>query len=478
MKQVPVGFPEDFLWGGAIAANQSEGAWNVGGKGPSVADVEILPEEYSRLNVVGFSHNKADIEFALQDQAGFYPRRSAIDFYHTYKEDLALMKEMGFTCFRTSINWPRIFPNGDEASPNEEGLRFYDDLFDEIRKNGMEPVITLSHYEMPVYLVTHYNGWHNKKVIDYFLNYCKTVFTRYKDKVKYWIPFNQINCLGGWGEFSSLGMLKGEYDNWKEATYQAVHNQFVASAFANKIGHEINPDMKVGLMLGADTLYPATCTPEDVFLNMQQMQMMDYFYSDVLLQGEYPGYALRFFKDNDIQINSTPEEIAAIAENRADFLSFSYYYTRLSDINSPGIMQKNPHIKPSSWGWGSDPLGFRYTLNELWSRYHTPMFIAENGLGCLDVLENDKTVHDQYRIEYLEENIRAMKEAIKDGAEVFGYASWGPIDIVSCSQGEMSKRYGYIYVDLDDRGKGTGKRYRKDSFYWYQNVIRTNGANL
>lgn len=478
MEKMPTGFPENFLWGGAIAANQAEGAWDAAGKGPSVADIEILPEEYSRSKVVGFSHNKADIEFALQDRQGFYPRRSAIDFYHTYREDLALMKEIGFTCFRTSINWPRIFPNGDETSPNEEGLKFYDNLFDEIRKNGMEPVVTLSHYEMPLHLVTHYKGWCNKEIIDFFLNYCKTVFTRYKNKVQYWIPFNQINCLGGWGEFSSLGMLEGEYENWQEATYQAVHNQFVASALANKIAHQINPLMMVGMMLGADTLYPATCKPEDVLLNMQQMQMMNYFYSDVLLQGRYPGYALRFFHDNNIHINATPEELETIAANLADFLALSYYYTRLSDGNAPGKMLKNPNLKPSPWGWGSDSLGFRYTLNELWDRYHTPMFIAENGLGCLDILETDGTVHDQYRIDYLQENIRAMKEAIKDGVIVFGYASWGPIDIVSCSQGEMSKRYGYIYVDIDDRGMGTGKRCRKDSFYWYRDIIQTNGRYL
>lgn len=472
MKQAPTGFPKDFLWGGAIAANQAEGAWDVDGKGPSIADIEILPEVYSRKQIVGFKHTKEDIEQALADKEGYYPRRSAIDFYHTYKEDLALMKEMGFKCFRTSFNWTRIYPNGDEETPNEAGLKFYDDLIDEMLKNGIEPVMTVSHYEMPVALALK-KGFLDPACIDHFVKYCVTLFERYKGKVKYWILLNQINCLGGWGEFSSLGLLEGYSKN---DVYQALHNQFVACAKATKAAHEISSDLQIGMMLGDDTRYPATCKPEDVFAATRCNQMNLYFYSDVLCQGEYPGYAIRFFHDNDISFDITEEDLKLLKENTVDFLSFSYYFTKVTSAN-PDASEDNPYLEKSIWGWAIDPLGFRNSLNHYWDRYHLPMFIAENGLGALDEVVDGK-VHDDYRIAYLKGNIAAMKEAIKDGVEVFGYASWGPIDIISCSQGEMSKRYGYIYVDIDDRGNGTGKRLRKDSFYWYQNVIKTNGEEL
>lgn len=469
MKQ---GFPKDFLWGGAIAANQAEGAWDVDGKGPSIADIEILPEVYSRKTVVGFQHSKEDIEKALADQEGYYPRRSAIDFYHTYKEDLALMKEMGFRCLRTSFNWARIYPNGDEETPNEAGLKFYDDLIDEMLKDGIEPIMTISHYEMPIGLVMK-QGFLNPDSIDHFVKLCKTLFERYKDKVTYWILINQINSLGGWGEFSSLGLLEG-YD--QQDVYQATHHQFVACAKATKIAHEINPSMKIGMMLGDDTRYPATCKPEDVFATTQLNQMCQYFYSDVLCRGEYPGYAIRYFHEHDIHLNVTEEELALLKAYTADFLSFSYYSTKIVNADDPSDTD-NPYLEKSIWGWAVDALGFRNSFNQYWDRYHMPMFIAENGLGALDEVV-DGAIHDDYRIAYLKSHIEAMKEAIKDGVEVFGYASWGPIDIISCSQGEMSKRYGYIYVDLDDRGKGTGKRLKKDSFYWYQNVIQTNGEEI
>ena len=472
MFDVKEGFPKDFLWGGAIAANQAEGAWDVDGKGPSIADIEILPEVYSRKQIVGFKHTKEDIEKALADQEGYYPRRSAIDFYHTYKEDLALMKEMGFKCFRTSFNWTRIYPNGNEETPNEAGLKFYDDLIDEMLKNGIEPVMTVSHYEMPVALALK-NGFLDSACIDHFVKYCVTLFERYKGKVKYWILLNQINCLGGWGEFSSLGLLEGYSQN---DVYQALHNQFVACAKATKAAHEISSDLQIGMMLGDDTRYPATCKPEDVFAATRCNQMNLYFYSDVLCQGEYPGYAARFFHDHDITFDVTEEDLKLLKENTVDFLSFSYYFTKVTSAD-PEVSEDNPYLEKSIWGWAIDPLGFRNSLNHYWDRYHLPMFIAENGLGALDEVVDGK-VHDDYRIAYLKGNIAAMKEAIKDGVEVFGYASWGPIDIISCSQGEMSKRYGYIYVDIDDRGNGTGKRLKKDSFYWYQNVIKTNGEEL
>lgn len=476
MKKVPEGFPIDFLWGGAIAANQAEGAWDIDGKGPSMADIEELPLEYSRTKVVGFKHTRDELIAASKDREKFYPRREAIDFYHTYKEDLALMKEMGFKCFRTSFNWTRIFPKGDENKPNEEGLKFYDNLLDEMLKNGIEPVMTISHYEMPIHLISEYGGWYSKKVIDCFVKYCEVLFKRYHTKVKYWIVFNQINSLGGWGEFASLGMLEDEFDDWESAKYQATHHQLIASAKAKQIASRIDSSIKVGMMLGDDATYYATCNPKDVLANTQFMQMSVYFYSDILIHGEYPGYALRYFKEHDIKIEFNKEDEALLKENTVDFLSFSYYHTKVKNAVDKE-QQPNPYLEKSIWGWAIDPLGFRNSLNLYWDRYHMPMFIAENGLGALDEVVDGK-VHDDYRIAYLKAHIEQMKEAIKDGVNVFGYASWGPIDIISCSQGEMSKRYGYIYVDIDDRGCGSKKRIKKDSFYWYQKVIATNGDML
>lgn len=476
MKKVPEGFPKDFMWGGAIAANQAEGAWDIDGKGPSMADIEELPLEYSRTKVVGFKHTRDELIAASKDREKFYPRREAIDFYHTYKEDLALMKEMGFKCFRTSFNWTRIFPKGDENEPNEEGLKFYDNLLDEMIKNGIEPVMTISHYEMPIHLISEYGGWYSKKVIDCFVKYCEFLFKRYHTKVKYWIVFNQINSLGGWGEFASLGMLEDEFDDWESAKYQATHHQLIASAKAKQIASRIDSSMKIGMMLGDDATYYATCNPKDVLANTQFMQMSVYFYSDILIHGEYPGYALRYFKEHDIKIEFNKEDEALLKENTVDFLSFSYYHTKVKNAVDKEP-QPNPYLEKSIWGWAIDPLGFRNSLNLYWDRYHMPMFIAENGLGALDEVVDGK-VHDDYRIAYLKAHIEQMKEAIKDGVNVFGYASWGPIDIISCSQGEMSKRYGYIYVDIDDRGNGSKKRIKKDSFYWYQKVIATNGDML
>lgn len=470
-------FPKGFLWGGAIAANQAEGAWDEAGKGVSIADIEELPLTYSRKSVVGFSHTKAEIEQAAADRTGDYPRRRGIDFYHTYGEDLALMGEMGFKCFRTSFSWTRIFPRGDEEEPCEEGLLFYDRLIDSIRANGMEPVMTVSHYEMPVHLVTEYGGWHSKKVLDCYLRLCRVLFERYHGKVNYWILMNQINSLGGWGEFASLGMMKDGYEDWESAKYQALHHQFVASAMATALGHGIDPSMEIGLMLGDDATYPASSDPRDVLANTRYMQMSVYFYSDVLLRGEYPGYALRYFKDHGIKVEITEEEKNLLKGHRADFLSISYYHTRQIGRDQPWTPMENRHLEHSPWGWGMDSLGFRNSLNLYWDRYRTPIFIAENGLGALDKVE-DSRIHDDYRIAYLRDHVRAMREAVADGVQVFGYASWGPIDIISCSQGEMSKRYGYIYVDLDDRGKGSGKRMKKDSFYWYQKVIESNGEVL
>jgi len=474
--KVNKGFPNDFLWGGAIAANQSEGAWDVDGKGASLMDVEVLPDNYSRQGVLGYSHRKEELLVALKDEKGYYPRRFGIDFYHTYKEDLALFKEMGFTCLRTSFNWPRIFPNGDETKPNEEGLKFYDNLIDEMVKLGIEPVMTMSHYEMPLHLATEYGGWTNRKCVDFYMNLFTVLFDRYHTKIKYWILINQINMLG-WGDYASLGMLEGAHDDWVSDRYQGVHHQFIASAKACQYAHAKDLSCHMGMMNGEMLGYPASTSPEDAFAALQANQMNNFFFSDVLARGEYPGYALRYFEDNNIQIKMCEEEIKLIKENPVDFISFSYYSSGLYSKANGLELDKNPLLPSSVWGWQTDTLGIRYSLNAYWDRYRLPIFIAENGLGAIDEVKEDG-IHDEYRINYLREHILEIKEAIKDGVNVFGYASWGPIDIVSASQGEMSKRYGYIYVDLDDRGVGSGKRMKKDSFYWYQKVIETNGETI
>lgn len=470
-------FPKDFLWGGAIAANQAEGAWDVDGRGPSQADTMLLPDKYSRTVSLGTDMHKSDIEAALMDTKGNYPRRRGIDFYHTYPEDLELMHEMGFKCFRTSFSWSRIFPNGDEEKPNEEGLKFYDRLIDKMLELGMEPLMTISHYEMPVTLITKYGGWTNPKLIDFFVRFSKVLIDRYSKKVKYWIIFNQINDVSDWGEYAGLGILKGEYPDQLTARYQGVHHQFVANAKVVQYAHEVNANLQMGVMLGLTPVYPATSKPEDTMTAYNLWRREDLFFSDVLVEGEYPGYMIRYFHDHNINVDVKPDELKLIKDNPVDYVSFSYYYSTIASADQPDKRQLNPNIEKSIWDWSIDPTGFRYGFDFLWDRYHLPLFVAENGLGALDKVEDGK-VHDQYRIDYLRAHVEQMREAIKDGVNIFGYASWGPIDIVSYSQAEMSKRYGYVYVDLDDKGNGSGKRIRKDSFYWYQKVIESNGEDL
>lgn len=471
------GFQREFLWGGAIAANQAEGAWNVDDRGPSQADIMELPEEYSRLGSFGENVTRKYIEHALHDNEGNYPRRRGIDFYHTFPQDLELMKEMGFRCFRTSFSWTRIFPNGDELVPNEKGLQFYDRLIDKMVQLGIEPVMTISHYEMPINLVTKYDGWSNSKMISFYERLVKVLLDRYHDKVKYWITFNQVNDVYGWGEFAALGILKGEYDNQEQAKFQAVHNQFVANARAVEYAHKNYSEIEIGMMLGVTALYPQTDKSEDVMAAYKLANLQTYFFSDVLANGKYPGYMLRYFKEHHIEIKVTESDLELLKKNTVDYISFSYYSSGEVSATKPDEVLENKNLQSSIWGWAYDAIGFRYTFDSLWDRYHLPLFVAENGLEALDKLEKGK-IHDDYRINYLSQHIKQMKEAIKDGVQVIGYASWGPIDIVSYSQMEMSKRYGYVYVDLDDEGKGSGKRIKKDSFYWYKDVISSNGEKI
>lgn len=472
------GFKKDFLWGGAIAANQCEGAWQEGGKGWCVADINRFRDDVALNKKYNEEMTTKVIFDSMKDKEGIYPKRWGIDFYHTFKEDIKLLKGLGINTFRTSINWSRIFPNGDELEPNEEGLAFYDALIDELLANDMEPMITISHYEMPLNLTIKYTGWYSKEVIDFFVRYCKVLFDRYKGKVKYWIIVNQINLIVH-ESFNHLGIAEDKVDNLLEAKYQGAHNEMVACAKATKYAREIDPDVHIGMMFCDGISYPATCKPEDVLATYKRNQM-EYLYGDALLRGKYPGYAFRYFDDHNLHIQFGKDD-KEVLKNTADFMAISYYYTRISDAES--VKKKktaydNPNIKNSDWGWGIDPIGLRTKLNMYWDRYQVPIAIAENGLGSFDKVEADGSIHDNYRINYLKAHIEQTKEAVIDGVDVFGYYPWGPIDIVSCSSSEMSKRYGFIYVDLDNYGKGSGERSLKDSYDWYKKVVETNGEVL
>lgn len=477
MSRVPAGFPENFMWGGAVAANQLEGAWNEGGKGLCIADINEFRDDIAIEKKGNEELTRAYIKEAVDSKEKVFPKRHGIDFYHTYKEDLKLLSGLGLKTFRTSINWSRIFPNGDDKEPNEAGLKFYDDLFDEILKNGMEPMITVSHYEMPLNLTLNYKGWYSREVIDFFVKYCNTVFDRYAGKVKYWILVNQINLIGH-ESFNHLGVAEDVVGDLRSAKYQAVHNEMVACARATKYAHEHHPEMQIGMMLCGGPDYPASCKPEDMLAALKHNQM-EYFFADVLLRGKYPGYAFRFFEDQGIHVEFGEQDEEDF-KNTADFFTFSYYYTQVCSKESyekGNDVYRNKELPANPWGWTIDPVGFRILLNEFYDRYQKPIFVTENGVGYYDKLE-DGQVHDDYRVDYYREHIKQMKEAIRDGVDVRGYYAWGPIDIISCSSSEMSKRYGFIYVDLDDYGKGTGKRIKKDSYAWMQKVIASNGEDL
>ncbi len=474
--------PKDFLWGGAVAAHQLEGGWEEGGKGPNVCDVLTagahgVPRRITDTVVEGES----------------YPNHDAIDFYHHYKEDIALFGEMGFKCFRTSIAWARIFPMGDETEPNEAGLQFYDDMFDELHKHGIEPVITLSHFEMPLHLAKDLGGWMNRKVIDCFVRFATACFERYKNKVKYWMTFNEINNqmnymndLFGW---TNSGVKFTQYEKPEEAMYQAAHHELVASALAVEKGHEINPGFKIGCMIAMVPIYPFSCRPADMVLHNHEMHMR-YFFGDIHCRGHYPNYAKKLFERKGYTIKMEPEDEKILSKGTVDYVGFSYYMSNVVDSQAEVDLSKphaadspytvpNPYIKVTEWDWPIDPEGLRYSLNVLYERYEKPLFIVENGFGAIDKLGEDKACHDPERVAYLKAHIIEMKKAVEeDGVDLMGYTPWGCIDLVSFGTGELRKRYGFIYVDKNDDGTGTGNRYKKDSFEWYKKVIESNGEVL
>ena len=393
---------------------------------------------------------------------------------------------MGFKVYRMSISWSRIFPRGDEEQPNEEGLAFYDQVFDELAKYGIEPLVTLSHYENPLYLTTQYGGWKNRKLVDFFVHYAKTVMERYKGKVRRWLTFNEINMLSvPFGTFIAGGMLPEtttEQDRW-----QAMHHQLVASAQAVRLGHQIDPDNRLGCMIAYMCVYPRTCAPEDQLTQLSMDRLHNLLAGDVHVRGAYPSYARRLLAEKGVTLDITPQDEMDLREGTVDFYTFSYYDSRCVGTKQEGDPStgngalggiRNPYLPVTEWGWQIDPQGLRWVLNHLYDRYQIPLMVVENGLGAMDTMGADGTIHDPYRIDYLRAHIQAMAEAVADGVDLQGYTPWGCIDLVSASTGEMRKRYGMIYVDKHDDGSGDLSRHRKDSFYWYQKVIATNGQDL
>ncbi|WP_338215367.1 glycoside hydrolase family 1 protein [Lacticaseibacillus salsurivasis] len=466
-------FPKGFLWGGAIAANQAEGAWQADGKGPSLVDVT----EH------GIGKSEHD-DTVLPGK--YYPNHEAIDFYHKYHEDLQAMSEMGFKCFRTSIAWSRLYPTGEETTPNEAGLRYYDDLFATMKKLGMEPVVTISHYETPLALHDKYGGWTNRHLIDLYERFCRTIFTRYGDVVHYWMTFNEMNNTHTIPYAAAAIDLTGDTDHRTQQIYQAEHNMYVANAKAVKLARELMPGAHMGIMLSLSqaAVYPATCAPEDVFGAMQ-MQRRTFISADVQLRGAYPAYAKRIFAEHHFELEMGPDDLQLIQDYPSEFLGFSYYRSSTYAAGTPlygdtggAVGKPNPYLKATDWGWQIDPLGLRWMCNLVQDRYNCPMFIVENGLGMKDTVSADGSIHDPARSEYLKAHVQAIGEAIKDGCNVMGYTWWGPIDIVSAGTGQMSKRYGFVYVDKDDAGHGTLARSKKDSFETYRQIISTNGDSV
>lgn len=470
-------FPENFLWGGPIAANQSEGGYREGGKG--LTTVDMIP----------YGENRMPIKLGLVDsvelsEEEFYPSHQAIDFYHRYKEDIALLAEMGFKTFRMSIAWSRIFPRGDELEPNQAGIDFYRSVFEECHKYGIEPLVTLCHFDVPMHLVNEYGSWRNRKMIGFFERYARTCFEAFDGLVKYWLTFNEINILLH-SPFSGAGLLFQEGENRDQVKYQAAHHELVASALVTKIAHEINPENQVGCMLAGGNFYPYSCKPEDVFTAMQK-DRENLFFIDVQSRGYYPSYAQKVFDEKGVKLEILEEDYETL-KNTVDFISFSYYASRCAsaEMNANNTSEanvvksiRNPHLPASDWGWVIDPLGLRITMNTLYDRYQKPLFLVENGLGAKDVPDVNGEVQDDYRIDYLRQHVEAMADAITDGVPLMGFTPWGCIDLVAASTGEMSKRYGFVYVDRDNLGNGTLNRTPKKSFHWYKRVIASNGTEL
>ena len=482
---------EGFLWGGAVAANQCEGAWNVDGRGPAATDVTTGGTVNSpRLKTYIDKNGKHCTTTSKDEKAPnggkwavldefIYPNHDGIDFYHHYKEDIALFAEMGFKVFRMSISWSRLYPKGIEEKPNQKGINFYRNVFKELKKYNIEPLVTIWHFDTPLYLEEELGGWKNRKTIDYYVNFATTCFKEFGDLVKYWITFNEIN--------NTINFLSNDAsDEEHQKAYQHLHYQFVASAKAVKIGLSINPDFKIGCMMCGVTYYPHTDDPKDILENRHRWERGIFYCGDVQCFGYYPTYTKRLWQEHNVKLDITSQDLQDLKEGTVNLYTFSYYMSQ--DVTThkgvdvvTGNMSagyRNEYLKYSDWGWSFDPTGLQYYLEMIYNRYERPLMIVENGLGAFDKLEEDGSIHDQYRIDYFREHIASMKKAVENGVDLWGYTTWAPIDLVSAGTGEMRKRYGFIYVDKNDDGSGSMARSKKDSFYWYKKVIESNGENL
>ena len=482
-------FPKDFLWGGAVSCSQADGAWNEGGKGLDTQDLRYFDSAWTRdernhmrnINMTSDIYTKA----LTATEITHYPFRWAVDFYHQYKDDLRMLGELGLKVFRTSTCWSRIYPNGTEETPNMEGIQYYQDVFRECHKNGMKVFLTIEHYDFPVALLQKIGGWKSRKMIDYYIKYVKTLAEYLGDLVDFWLPFDEINC-SRFNPYNGCGLIKDQEYDYNSSIFQCTHHQFVANALAVKVLHEMLPGCMVGGMIARFASYPATCRPEDVMQSILDENYKNYFYTDVMARGYYPKYMDRFFRDNNIHFIREEGDDIILSDNTVDFLSYSYYMSMVSTTDtshektSANLVSgnRNPYLPMSDWGWQIDPIGLRISLNEMYDRYQLPIFIAENGLGANDELAKDGKIHDDYRIDYLRKHIRQMAEAIEDGVNLLGYTMWGVFDIVSCGTVEMSKRYGVIYIDRDENGRGSCNRIKKNSFNWYKECISSNGKNV
>lgn len=480
-------FPQDLLWGSASSDFQYEGGFGLDGRGPITADyctdgtattprmmTYVLPDGTTGETPMRTSMPKGAVG-AVQP-GKYYPSHQAVDFYHHYKEDIKLLADMGLNCMRFSICWGRIFPTGIEDEPNQKGLDFYEAVVDECKKYNMEPLITICHDEIPAYIAEHYQGWMWRGAIDCYLKLCKALFERLGSKVKYWLTFNEINVLSGYSHV-------GTTDSSIPATYQCAHNMFVASAKAVKMGKEMMPGAQFSTMYASSPVYPRTCKPEDVWAQLC-IHRRTLFYIDVMCRGEYPAWQWKYFEEEGVELITEPDDFKVLKDGTLDFISFSMYRSTTCTPHSKLHMHvlafdTNPYLALTQWGWSIDPMGMRYVLNEYWDRYQKPLFIVENGLGMLDEPDENNYIEDDYRIEYLKDHFNEIRKAVElDGIPVMGYTMWGGIDLVSLGTGEMKKRYGWIYVDMDDKGNGSLKRYPKKSYYWMKEFLQTKGANL
>ncbi|MBS4456620.1 6-phospho-beta-glucosidase [Tuanshanicoccus lijuaniae] len=464
----------DFLWGAAVAANQLEGAYLSDGRG--VSNIDLLPYGKDRLAIA-----KGEMHYTCVSEDAYYPSHNAIHFYDKMKQDIELLHELGLKCFRFSISWSRIFPTGLEENPNEKGLSFYDELISELEKYNIEPIVTITHFDVPKGLMDHCGSWRSREMVNHYLKFTRVLFERFKDRVKYWISFNEINMLLH-KPFTAAGITFEENEAKEQIIYQAAHYQMVASAYATKQLHEIDKNAKMGCMLAAGEFYPYSCNPVDI-RRAQKDNQKNYYFVDVQARGSYPRWALK--KIDLLGIDISPSDIKVLRENTVDYISFSYYASRtskedVSDVDTNtgnaagGVV--NPYLKRSEWGWMIDPLGFRITINSIWDRYQKPLFVVENGLGAQDLIDDHHQIEDDYRIEYLSQHISEMILCIEeDSIPIIGYTMWTAIDLVSASTGEMKKRYGLVYVDKDNEGNGTLRRVPKKSYSWYKKLIESSG---